>query len=229
MKLQAYRTNPVKIEIVPATPSRDWMDATDRFANRCLPMLMANQAGWFLLNPFRFEAVWNGGSDGRDIKVRGGKGIVTSHFGFGTITWMIPWLFRTEPGYNLLIRGIPNSTKDGINPLEGLVETDWSFTTFTMNWKFTRPDVPIVFEAGEPFCMILPQQRASLEGFTPEVLNIAEDEVLNAMFHAWSKSRSNFNQQLQQPGSEATQQEWQKDYFRIARQKKLDLKPFVEK
>ena len=29
--------------------------------------------------------------------------------------------------------------KDGIGPLEGLVETDWSVATFTMNWKLSAP------------------------------------------------------------------------------------------
>ncbi len=51
--LFAYRTNPSgrKMPIVPASHSRAWMDTTtDKFANRCLPLKIANQAGWFILN-----------------------------------------------------------------------------------------------------------------------------------------------------------------------------------
>jgi Family of unknown function (DUF6065) len=45
--LIAYRTgNNPKMSLAAASANRDWMDETDkRFANRCLPMLMANQ-GW---------------------------------------------------------------------------------------------------------------------------------------------------------------------------------------
>ena len=51
-----------ELEIVPASRWRDWMEATDdRWANRCLPLLMANESGWWLLNPCGFTAVWDGG------------------------------------------------------------------------------------------------------------------------------------------------------------------------
>ncbi len=36
------------------------------------------------------------------------------------------------------VGGPPNHIKDGIQPLTGLVETDWLPFPFTMNWMFTR-------------------------------------------------------------------------------------------
>jgi Family of unknown function (DUF6065) len=44
-------------------------------------------------------------------------------------------VFRTPPGCNLYVRGPANSPKDGIAALEGIIETDWSEATFTMNWS----------------------------------------------------------------------------------------------
>ena len=76
--------------------------------------------------------------------------MVQSHFGEGVITWNIPFLFRTSPGYNLLVRGPSNWIKDGVQALEGIVETDWAVQTFTMDWKFTRPRRWVRFEADEP-------------------------------------------------------------------------------
>jgi hypothetical protein len=35
-----------------------------------------------------------------------------SHFGSGILTWNVPYLFRTPPGYNLLVRGPANWPKD---------------------------------------------------------------------------------------------------------------------
>lgn len=51
---------------------------------------------------------------------------VVSHFGAGVVTFTVPYLFRTPPSYNLHVRGPTNMPKDGIYPLEGIVETDWS-------------------------------------------------------------------------------------------------------
>src|ERR1700738_4738625 len=52
-----------RMALVPAPSTRAWMDATDRhFANRCLPLLIANQAGWFLLNPYKVALTWSGGA-----------------------------------------------------------------------------------------------------------------------------------------------------------------------
>src|SRR5256885_17090226 len=66
-RLTAYRVSTwPAMRLVPAARARQWMDATrDRFANRCLPLLMANQAGWFALNHYPFRATWTGGWDQR--------------------------------------------------------------------------------------------------------------------------------------------------------------------
>jgi hypothetical protein len=142
-------------EIEPAPRWRDWMNATPgRSANRCLPLLMANEAGWVLKNPAAFTATWNG-SDARDAvtveyedSCPANRRLASSHFGSGVLTWAVPCLFRTPTGFNLLVRGPANWPKDGICALDGLVETDWSVATFTMNWKMTRPDHPITFDEG---------------------------------------------------------------------------------
>lgn len=122
------------------------MDSTrERFANRCLPLLMANQAGWLVVNTTRVRARWNGGAAPDSVEFEYGDSASTfrptSHFGRGIITWALPFLFRTPPGFNLLVRGPVNDLKHGIAALEGLVETDWSPSAFTLNWKFTRPRV----------------------------------------------------------------------------------------
>lgn len=162
-----------RVRIVPSARWRRWMNTTnERFANRCLPLLMANEAGWTLLNPLAFTATWTGGSHWRDLRIEfddpdGLRPLAESNFGYGILSWGIPVLFSTPPGYNLLARGPANLPKDGACALEGLVETDWSVATFTMNWKVTRPDYPVRFEIGEPFCLLVPQRRGELEAFRP--------------------------------------------------------------
>lgn len=208
------------VELVPASRERGWMDSTrERFANRCLPLLMANQAGWLVVGSARVRARWNGGAGADAIEFEYGNSESlfrpTSHFGHGIVTWSLPFLFRTPPGFNLLVRGPVNCPKHGIAALEGIVETDWSPSTFTINWKFTRPRLWATFEEGEPVGMLVPQRRGELDEFVPKMVPIAAapDELWTA-YHSWWQNRLAFNTDLRFPGSSARQAGWQKDYFR---------------
>jgi hypothetical protein len=253
-RLVAYRTSPSGVRIVPAPKARAWMDATtDRFANRCLPLRMANQAGWFVLNDRPFEAVWDGGAGKESVRVTylraarpGEADLAAGHFGHGVLTFHVPYLIRTPPGYNLLARGPANAPKDGIFALEGLVEADWLVGSFTMNWRFTRPGHRVRFEEGEPICMILPQKRGELESFAPEVRDINDDLETAYDYWKWAESRWRFLTDGQKASAsedpderEAARREygWQKHYVKgtsptgtAARehQTSLKLRPFEE-
>lgn len=99
----AYSTRSESPRIVPAPPTRGWQDAVpERYAYKCLPMVIANQAGWFVLNPHALEIMWNGMPGQQDLEIRqltpGKPCIAESHFGCGILTWRIPALFRTPTG-----------------------------------------------------------------------------------------------------------------------------------
>ena len=229
--------------LIPAPRERAWMDATPaRFANRCLPLLIANQAGWHVLSAHKVAITWDGGPRVDNLRVEhlgGGEPFAaSSHFGSGILTWTIPYVFRTTPGFNLLVRGPANMPKDGICALEGIVETDWLEASFTVNWKLTRPNHTVIFEIGEPVAMIVPQPRGELECFRPEIRDIADDPEVEAAYQRWADSRNQFNAALKQPGSDAQRQRWQKHYFQgssvssakpIEHQSKLVLHPFVDR
>lgn len=194
------------------------MDATThRFANRCLPLTIANSMGWELLCPMTFEAEWTG-EDGLDSLLLHADSpeietYAASHFGYGVLTFLTHHLFRTEPGIGLNVRGSPNLPKDGIHPLEGIVETDWLDFPFTMNWKFTRPG-KVRFEAGEPFCFLAPVPYRALETVRPEIVPIeAAPELGNAMMQ-YSQLRQAFNERLNVGEPDAIRQGWQKWYFK---------------
>jgi Family of unknown function (DUF6065) len=183
--------------LVAAPKRRQWMnDSPARRPYYCLPMALANQAGWFLLNTHTFKVRWSGedGVDSLAIYYLTGQRPfpASSTFGSGILTFQIPYLFRTPPGYNILVRGPANCPKDGAYPLEGLVEADWSTATFTMNWQLTRPNHTVVFEEHEPIAMIVPQIRGALENFRPELAPIETDEDLSARYSQWAQSRRDF-------------------------------------
>ncbi len=180
------------LKIVPAPADRHWIDFTTHgWANRCLPLRVANQAGWHILNNCDFEAEWTGKEDLASVKISFRPGnssqFVKSCFGYGILTWYLPYLFRTPTGYNLLVRGPSNYAKDSIAALDGLVETDWAVATFTVNWRFTRPFHKVRFERDEPICAIVPQRRGELESFIPEIRNL--DGELRSEFQRWLESR----------------------------------------
>ena len=218
MRLICYPTSGEPPRIIAAPVERDWMDRTPNgFAYRCLPLNIANAHGWLILNTVPFIAEWNGDAalDGVSIRATAeGPLLASSHFGSGVLTLSVNGLFQTEPGYDLLATGPFNSPKDAIQPLTGIIETDWSPFTFTMNWKFTRKRAPIAFERDEPFCMVFPMPRGLVEAVEPEFRSMDEEPAVQDAYRTWSESRQAFNEGLKVPGSEAQAQKWQKDYFR---------------
>lgn len=218
MLLRAYAIGDVTgWDIEPAGPRREWMDAApDRIPYRCLPMVMANQAGWVIRSPATFSATWNGGSAMADVKFAFGKGdeaharTISAHFGLGIITFALPWLFRTAPGYGLLVRGPTNSWKDSAAPLDGVVETDWAPYTFTMNWKILRRNNPAWFQKGEPICMVCPFPLEMLESCEPESMPIGADRQADEDYTRFARAR---NQSLQQQTVDGSKP-FAKDYYR---------------
>ena len=207
------------VKLSAAPQRRDWMDATNqRFAYSCLPLVIANQHGWFLLCPCRLSVVWNGTASLDSIVIayppNETRRFASSHFGEGILTFHMDFIFRTPPGVNLHVRGPANMPKDGIQALEGIIETDWSEATFTMNWKMTRPHNPVIFEENEPFAMLTPVVRGEIERYRPEIRPVSDNPELEAGFRAWSRSRDAFNDGLKQSGSEARRIRRQRHYVR---------------
>jgi hypothetical protein len=208
--------------IRPAPATRAWMDDTpESFAYRCLPLNIANSHGWEILTPCAFDAIWNGGAGTDAIAIRAEPGsklenVPVSLFGQGVITFHIQGIFRTPEGWNMWIGGSPNRAKDGIAPLTGVVETDWSPFTFTMNWRFTRPGQWIRFDAMEPFCFLFPVRRAALESFVPKFEPLGADPATMKRFQDWSRARDEFHQRMITNPPAAPADRWQKHYYRGA-------------
>lgn len=218
MKLICYPTSGKAPSIRPAPATRDWMDATPQsFAYRCLPLNIANAHGWEILSPCAFSATWTGAvePDGVQVFTIAEEHLrPLGHFGSGILTFHVNALFRTEPGVNLFVTGPLNRMKDGIAPLSAIVETDWAPYTFTMNWRFTRPDNFVHFEEGEPICFFFPIGRDMVEQVEPEFHEIDSAPEIAAEYRAWVTARTEFNRDLRVPESPAREEKWQKGYYR---------------
>lgn len=219
-ELVCYVREGWSLNVAPAAPRRDWMDdSQERFAYRCLPLAIANTHGWEVLSPCGFKARWNGGTDVRAIEIvldpgTDPKKAPVSFFGAGTLTFHVDGIMRTSEGWNLWVSGPPNAIKDAIAPLSGIIETDWSPYSFTMNWRFTRPDVWIRFEKDEPFCFFFPTPRGVLERVKPELRPMEDQPELLKSYDAWSAARRAFQEWVVKAKPKAPADQWQKLYYR---------------
>ena len=206
------------LEIRPAPHRRDWMDKTpDQYAYRCLPLAIANGHGWEVLAPMDLTAIWHGGRGLEAIDVTSADPrvghVATSHFGDGILTMHVPGLFRTPAGWDLYVTGPINHVKDAIQPLTGVIETDWSPYSFTMNWKFTRAKTTVEFRKGEPIAALFPIRRGAVDAFTPVLKRPDQAADVWADHMAWRDSRNNFNADLKRGDAAAVKQKWQKAYM----------------
>jgi hypothetical protein len=198
------------------------MDETvQRFANRCIPISIANGTGWEILVPVGFSATWAGGWQSSDIQIRAENpeqqnqvdAFAQSHFGEAVLTMQPGYLFRTAPGWALWVRGSPNHQAINISPLEGIVETDWLPFTFTMNWRFSHPGT-VHFKQGDRFCFITPVPHVALSNIQPRICDLSENPDLEESYRSWASNRTVFNDKLKAEDPETVRQGWQRHYLR---------------
>lgn len=197
IELTAYEVRPCADWVLePAPAPREWMtNSLNKGATRCLPLSMANQAGWIVRCPTRFKAVWDGRPDGDSTTLefperpKVWSQQIVSNFGTGIVSFLIPWLFRTTKGYGLFVRGPTNTFTPDIAPLDGLVETDWMASTFTMNWKILKPRTAVWFRQGDPICMLIPYPLDLLEEVQPRFASLDSNPDLRAQFNVWAQGR----------------------------------------
>ena len=211
MNLTCYTLDtPWKLE--PAPVKRDWMNTPGNFPYRCLPLTIANAAGWIIRAPCPFVAHWNGGRAPNDVMLyfepehAAYAQHIDSNFGHGVITFHFPMLFRSSHATSLRVSGIPNLPKYNALGLEGIVETDWLPFTFTMNWKLVRPFIPVPFAKDEPICFLQPSSLDLIESQEPEIKPIKDDPVLMQQYLAWAASRQQHNSTNDDPNV------WEKHY-----------------
>lgn len=219
MKLTCYAVCPDPPKIVPARADRAWMDEIkDRHAYRCLPLAIANAYGWEILSPCALSVTWNGGVEASSLTVEpdepfpGFEFFANSHFAYGIVTFHVGYLFRTEPGWDLLATGPYNAAKDGIAPLTGVIEADWLPYPFTMNWRMTRPGT-VRFEKDEPLCSIYPVAKGALETVEPVIRSLEDDPRLHEDCMAWRERRNEFIERCLARDNGALSQGWQRHYF----------------
>jgi len=228
--LKAHRTVPFVdgLKIVPAHPQREWMNATPLppnkdgsvtkgtgFANRCLPLLMANQLGWDVVTKFGYVITALDNGTHITYHPKGGRGprygAPQNNFLNSLVTWPLPWNFETPEGWDLLLMPPANRfLPRGVTCLTGLIETDHTPATFTMNWRM-EPGTAITIEEGDVLATLVPYPTAQIEGW-----DFVEDEDTPEAYPHWVERRRESTDRMNENFGR-----WDKDYWNEAKRKKI--------
>lgn len=220
-QIKVFHLHDKTVPFEPARKGRVWMDESpNRFAYRCLPLAIANSAGWEMFCPSGFYATWDGGAykdsiklqfDDPELNAPAAHAFALSHFGSGVLTFHSGLLLRTPEGVQVWCKGSPNEIKHGIQALEGVIETPWLPFPFTMNWRFTQPGT-VRFNAGDPFGFLTLTRLNDLTSIVPTEHDIRDDPEAFAAYQAWSTSRRDFTEKLRAGDPATVEQGWQRNY-----------------
>jgi Family of unknown function (DUF6065) len=139
---------------------RGWWELDSKtagHAHHCLPLLMANSLGYYILSPGSFGVAWDGDwdSDAFVDPIDGGEDfVVDNHSAHGSFTvqpGFIPTTSRV--GDFILIRGIANRRQPWFNVMEGLIEAWWQPGEFALVCTLNRPG-HFVVRRGEPLAQM---------------------------------------------------------------------------
>lgn len=186
-----------------ASPAREWMSQKGQeYSYHCVPLTHANQLGYWIINNADITVYWDGGDQISNIKITaenrspGDWKLESAHFTIGIITFSIPFIFKTQPGWGLYVGPCPNQPIDGLQGLEAIVETNWLPFTFTMNYKITEKNKVIKIPKGLPICRIFPFPLNLNEKTKLEIKSINEYPKLKKAYSDYSESRNSWNAEL---------------------------------
>lgn len=166
-----------------------------------------------MLLPVDVHVRWNGGKRGKDVEITSDHPyLAVSNFKRGVVTFDVGYIFRTPPGYHLLVTGPSNTFKDGAAPMTAVIESDWLPYSFTMNYQLTRPG-DVVWSAGEPYAQICVVPAGLQQSFQPAIRDLAANPELAQEHEAWRERREDLRSRQRAGDPDARKEAWGKDYF----------------
>lgn len=215
----------LKIEQSPV--DREWMNNTvSSYAYRCLPMTYASRHGWCIRLTETVNVIWDGKDAAEGTVILTGRNqngirMVDNGTGNGVVTFHFNAIPRTSKDWNLWIMGAPNLVIPGASPLSGVVESDWMFTSPTMNWKITTPKKVVTFKKGDPVIFFFPIHKTELETFEMNHYSIEDDQEMkkHSVEHAVWRSEKDANKEaifgkayLRGKRTDGTYPEWEHNH-----------------
>lgn len=146
---------------VPATRDRDWWadnTKTVNHARHCLPLMMANSLGYFILSPGTFMVRWNGDLHANcvvETLETSSHYVVDDHAAFGSFTVQPGFIPRTEKeGEYIYIKGVANERNMPYSCMEAAVEAWWSPANFGLVYLLNQPG-EFLIRKGQPIAQMM--------------------------------------------------------------------------
>lgn len=159
------------------------MKPATRFSNRCLPLRIANGIGWFVVNPKDVTVEWDGtklmSSDPSHAKL---------HFGERIVTFDQGHIFRTDPGWGIWVKGVPNTESGPLQNLEAIIETDQLPYPFAINFRFAAPG-KIRLRKGAVLAQLVPYPLASVASAKLMIADCKDEPLLDQARKRWVAAR----------------------------------------
>jgi Family of unknown function (DUF6065) len=173
----------------------------------CAPLAAATAYGWWVFPPMGFSLMWDGGLEVLWTPEDSGEWYplkyaqypnFAEHFARtapadltqfpppllaspnepGFIQVWSGWFARTKPGWSLLVRSPPNFPRHfGLEPFEGVVETDTWFGPLFINLRLTKTDTPVAVRSEFPLMQVTPIFRDHTRDAVLNDVQICEDET----------------------------------------------------
>jgi len=165
-------------QIVEPLRDRQHRESLGKHSFHCLPVVIGNQYGFVIKSMVTWSAIWNGGPDPSDTRIKidlsnsdSELQLVSSHFGNGIITIQNRFSFRTAPGINLMVLDPPNYFRENLQNLFASVETDNLRRDFTFNLKIIRSGKKVKVRRGDIISAVIPIPRYFVDDFSIELAN----------------------------------------------------------
>jgi len=160
-KIEIYLLEKYDKTLLPKKPDiyLDWWEKdqkTKQHARFCMPLLMANGLGYDILSPATFEIEWDGDENKNaqvNILDRSSHGIVDNHSAHGSFTVQTQFIPKTEEGYFIYIKGIPNIRRS-FSVMEGMIEAWWNPANFGLVCLCNYAG-KFIIKKGEPLARML--------------------------------------------------------------------------
>lgn len=172
LKISVEKTIDSKIDILPMSIKREWMDQTsEKHAYRCFPVTQANMVGWSLSCSKDIRFIWNGinNQSGDNVQILEGEDFCYTGRGQSTLSFNTGVIFKTEENISILTINPVNYFSEDFETMSCLMSTSFYDNPIPLAIKARSVNKEIVIKAGTPIATIIPISLSSMDNTSIEI------------------------------------------------------------
>ncbi len=194
MKINVYKwkDDGEKYSLVGPNDRRRWMDDFAKgHPYQCAPLRYANVSEWWVIGHERTFVRWDPRNKEDLISIHG---LGESHFGYGIVSFRLPFVFDVEAPWCLMVKGPANVVIPNAHPLEGVIDPRAYALGFSMNWQIQEGGTAI-FEKDQPVAAITLVDPASLHEAELEIRPVTDHPKYPELDH-WVRKRKDLFEKM---------------------------------